>query len=239
MQNKAGISHLAVVPDGNRRCAKRLLKKPWNGHAWGIEKLKELFEWCKELDIRVITFYTLSLENLNSRPKRELDFLFRLAKKEIKKVLENKDSFIYRNRVKVGCFGHLKLLPKELQEGLKKLTRATRKHSDFFLNLAVAYGGRQEIVSACRNIGYQAAAGRINPKDINEALVRHNLQTNGFPDPDLMIRTGGEERLSNFLLFQSAYSELAFTRTYWPDLTRKEFLGIVGNFKKRERRFGS
>ncbi len=239
MQNNVGITHLAVIPDGNRRCAKRLLEKPWNGHAWGIEKLKELFEWCRGFGIRVITFYTLSLENLKSRPRTELDFLFRLAKREIKNVLENRDSFIHKNKVRVRCFGALELLPPDLREGLQRLMGATKKYSGSFLNLAVAYGGRQEIVAACKSIGLKIAGGSIGPDDINEEVVRHHLQTNGFPDPDLMIRTGGEERLSNFLLFQSAYSELAFTRTYWPDLTKEEFSEIIRNFRKRDRRFGS
>jgi len=234
-----GISHLAIIPDGNRRCARKLLKTPWKGHSWGMQKLRDVFGWCKELRIKVITFYTLSLENLNTRPKRELNFLFRLAKKEIRDILENRDSFIHKNKVRVKCFGAVELLPNDLQEGLKKLVRATKNYSSFFLNLAIAYGGRQEIITACRKIGSLVSRGKLAPKEINEGVLRHNLQTNGFPDPDLVIRTGGEERLSNFLLFQTAYSELAFTRTYWPELKKEEFFSLVRNFSARERRFGS
>jgi tritrans,polycis-undecaprenyl-diphosphate synthase [geranylgeranyl-diphosphate specific] len=229
---------LGIVPDGNRRFAKRLMKTPWKGHEWGSEKLKDVFNWCADAGIKVITVYALSLENLTSRPRHEIDFLLNIAKKEAKGILENRSHFVHRNRIKVKFFGRPDLLPKELQSLFRKAEQKTRSYSSYFLNFAIAYGGRQELVEASRKIAVKIASGKLDPADVDERTVRDNLQTNGFPDPDLIIRTGGEKRLSNFLLFQSAYSELAFTDTYWPALTKKEFLSILKDYGSRERRFG-
>jgi len=126
----------------------------------------------------------------------------------------------------------------ELQEIFRKAEQKTKSYSSYFLNFAIAYGGRQELVEASRRIAIKIASRKMDPEDVDESVIRQNLQTNGFPDPDLIIRTGGEKRLSNFLLFQSAYSELAFTDTYWPALTKKELLTILKDFGNRERRFG-
>lgn len=230
--------HLAIIPDGNRRCAKRLMKMPWKGHAWGIEKIKQVFEWGKGMGIRVMTFYTLSLENLEKRPRREVNFLFRLARKEIKDIINNKSNFVHRNKIRMTYFGNADKLPKNLQEDLDEMDRVTEKYSDYYINLAIAYGGRQELVSACQQICSQVLQGRISPKRVDDLVVRHHLQTNGHPDPDMIIRTGGEKRLSNFLLYQSAYAELFFVDTLWPELKKDEFVEAVKEFGKRQRRFG-
>jgi len=231
-------THVSFIPDGNRRFAKRLMKTPWKGHEWGNEKLKDVFEWCAQAGVKVITIYALSLENLTSRPKREIDFLLNLAKKEARGIIENSSHFVHKNRIRVKFFGRTDLLPKELQEIFRKAEQKTRAYSNYFLNFAIAYGGRQELVEASRRIAVKIASRKLDPEDVDESVIRQNLQTNGFPDPDLIIRTGGEKRLSNFLLFQSAYSELAFTDTYWPALTKKELLTILKDFGNRERRFG-
>jgi len=230
--------HVAIVPDGNRRFAKRLFEKPWKGHEWGIGKVKKVFSWSKELGIKILTFYTLSLENLSNRPKEELRFLFALAKKEIKDILNTRGSFVHKSRVRVRCFGRIDRVPSELQKSLRDLEEATKNYSDYYINLAIAYGGRQEIVNACQQIGQKIAAGLLSPQNINEEVMRQNLSTNGHPDPDLIIRTGGEKRLSNFLLYQSAYSELVFLDVLWPELTKKDFVQAIREFCQRERRFG-
>ncbi len=229
---------IGIVPDGNRRFAKRLMKTPWKGHQWGNEKLKDVFQWCADAGVKVITVYALSLENLTSRPRYEIDFLLNLAKKEAKGILENSNHFVHKNRIKVRFFGRTDLLPKDLQQLFRKAEQKTKSYSGYFLNFAIAYGGRQELVEASRKIAVKIASRKLDPEDVDETVIRQNLQTNGFPDPDLIIRTGGEKRLSNFLLFQSAYSELAFTDTYWPALTKKELLSILRDFGSRERRFG-
>jgi tritrans,polycis-undecaprenyl-diphosphate synthase [geranylgeranyl-diphosphate specific] len=214
------------------------MKTPWKGHAWGTDKLKNVFEWCGKAGVKVITVYALSLENLTSRPKQEIEYLLNLARKEAREILENRSHFVHKNRIRVRFFGRLDLLPKDLQQLFRKAEKKTVHYSEGFLNFAIAYGGRQELVEASRKIAVKIAKGKLNPMDVDERTVRENLQTNGFPDPDLIIRTGGEKRLSNFLLFQSAYSELAFTDTYWPALTKKELLSILKDYGSRERRFG-
>ena len=231
-------THISFIPDGNRRFAKRLMKQSWKGHQWGNNKLKDVFQWCADAGVKVITVYALSLENLTSRPKREIDFLLGLAKKEAREIIESRSHFVHKNKIKVKFFGRTDLLPKELQQLFRKAEHKTSSYSSYFLNFAIAYGGRQELVEVSRRIAVKIANGGLDPEDVDEQTVRQNLQTNGHPDPDLIIRTGGEKRLSNFLLFQSAYSELAFTDTYWPALTKKELLTILKDFGNRERRFG-
>lgn len=230
--------HIAVIPDGNRRCAKRLLRRPWKGHEWGISKVKTLFDWSKGLGIKTITFYALSLENLKKRPKREVNYLFKLAAKEIGDIIENKDNFVHKDKVHVTFFGNTHLLPEELQEKMQKAMDITQKYRSYAINFAIAYGGRQEITDACKRIAMRVEAGKITPSSINEMTIKHNLQTNGYGDPDLVIRTGGEKRLSNFLLFQSAYSELAFVDAFWPDFSKEEFVKVIKDYQHRDRRFG-
>lgn len=230
--------HIGIIPDGNRRLAKRLVGSSFKGHEWGMGKIKDIIDWCRELGIRVMTFYVLSLENLDRRPREELDLLFGIANKEIEDILNNKDHKIHRNRVRVRFFGRMDLLPPELQEGAGKVMERTKGYSDYYVNLAIAYGGRQEIVDASRRMAIEAGKGLLDPESIDETLMRRYFWTNGFADPDLIIRTGGEKRLSNFLTFQSTYSELVFTEKMWPEFGREDFLGAIGEFSERQRRFG-
>lgn len=229
---------IAIIPDGNRRCAKRLMKQPWKGHDWGVRKVDRVVEWCRELGIKSVTFYALSLENLDKRPRRELNFLFGLARKWIKNKVFNPDSNVHRDRTRVIFFGRIDLLPEDLQEDIRKAMEMTRDYDSFHLNIAIAYGGRQEILGACRSIASEVSAGRLSPGEVDETVLRHSLQTNGDPDPDLVIRTGRERRISNFLLFQSAYSELAFLDCFWPEFSKEDFLKVIRDFSQRERRFG-
>lgn len=230
--------HIGIIPDGNRRLAKSLMKKPWKGHEWGLEKIKNVLEWCKESGIKVITFYVMSLENLENRPKSELNFLFSLAGKEMENILEDKEHIVHKNKVKVRFFGRLDLLPENLQEGIREVSEMTENYSDYFLNLAIAYGGRQEIVEAFKKISLDTRRGIINPEKIDESLLRSYLWTNGFSDPELIIRTGGEKRLSNFLTFQSTYSELVFLDKFWPEFKKEDFFKAIKDFGERQRRFG-
>lgn len=238
MGNRMNIpAHIGIIPDGNRRCAKRLMKQPWKGHEWGAGKLRKVLDWCSELGIRAVTVYALSLENMQKRPRHELDFLIELAKKEISDIVRE-GGLAHERGIRMTFFGRLDKLPHDLRDVINDATRQTEQHSSYTLNIAMAYGGRQELVSASRNIAFKISQGRLTPDDVDELVLRQNLQTNGNPDPDLIIRTGGEQRLSNFLLFQAAYSELAFTDTFWPDMEKKEFMSIIQNYSSRQRRFG-
>ncbi len=230
--------HLAVIPDGNRRFAKRLMENPDKAHEWGMKKAEEVAGWCRELGIRNITFYTLSLENLDRRPPMELRFLFALFKKDMDDIIGNPDHWINRTKTRVNFLGSTDRLPQDLMERIEKVREKTRNNSDWSVNLAIAYGGRQEIVDAAKMIAGKISSGELPAGGVDESVVRQNLYKDGPPDPDLIIRTGGEKRLSNFLTFQSAYSELAFTDTLWPDLGKEEFFSVVREFGERDRRFG-
>lgn len=214
------------------------MNQPSKGHEWGVGKLRNVLDWCSELGIKAVTVYSLSLENMEKRPKAELDFLMNLARHEISDMIDKPDSLVHRNKVKLDFFGNLELLPEDLRKEISRAEEATKSYTGSRLNIAIAYGGRQELVSASRSIALQISQGTLTPEQVNEMVVRQNLQTNGNPDPDLVIRTGGEKRISNFLIFQAAYSELAFTDTFWPDLTREEFFGIIRDYSSRQRRFG-
>ena len=231
-------THIGFIPDGNRRFAKRLLENPWKGHEWGTDRIKNVFEWCKGSGIKIMTFYALSLENLTSRPQEELGFLFALFKRELRDILVNKKSFVHENSVMMKFFGRMDLLPGDVQELIKKVHNITKNYKDYYMNVAVAYGGRQEIVDSCRKIGADIMSGKLKPNDIDESTLRQHFWTNGHPDPDLIIRTGEEKRLSNFLTFQSAYSELMFVNKLWPDFKKEDFKKTIKEYARRERRFG-
>ena len=230
--------HVGIIPDGNRRLARRLLQKPWKGHEWGFQKVKNLIEWSKELGIKVLTFYTLSLENLERRPKRELNYLFNIARKELDDIIENGENIVHRNRVKLSFWGRLDLIPEDLRERMERVSDITKNYSRQYVNLAIAYGGRQEILDASRRLATDLKKGKIQEDKIDESLFRKYLWTNGFKDPDLIVRTGGDKRLSNFLPFQSVYSEIVFLDKFWPELEKEDFSRAVRDFEGRERRFG-
>jgi tritrans,polycis-undecaprenyl-diphosphate synthase [geranylgeranyl-diphosphate specific] len=230
--------HLGIVPDGNRRFAKRLLENPGKGHEWGMKKVERIMGWCRELGIKNVTLYMLSLENLDKRPKMELEFLFSLARNELDDVISNPRHWVHETRTRLTFMGQLDRLPEDLQARIEKVRDATKSYRKYTLNLAIAYGGRQEIVDAARKLASDVLKGRISPEKIDEKAFRSSLFTSSMPDPDLIIRTGGENRISNFLTFQSTYSELVFLDTLWPELERDEFLKSIRDFSERERRFG-
>jgi len=231
--------HIGIIMDGNRRFAKELMKKPWVGHKWGVQKAMEVLEWSCEKGIKYMTAYALSLENLFSRPKRELEIIFKYFREEADNILKNNDHIIHKLNVNLRFIGRINLLPKDLQNKIKNVEMMTKNYKKYFLNIAVAYGGQQEIVDAVKNILKKGLKGIIKPSDLNETILKENLYTNGQPYPDLIFRTGGERRLSNFLSFQSAYSELIFTNKKWPELRKEDFEAVLNEFAKRKRRFGA
>jgi tritrans,polycis-undecaprenyl-diphosphate synthase [geranylgeranyl-diphosphate specific] len=232
------LKHIGIIMDGNRRFAKRLVKKPWMGHKWGLEKARDVLQWACEANIKYFTAYTLSLENLKSRPKNELKLILSYVEKEIDEIMKNKNHIVHRFNVSIRFIGRIRVLPKNLQKKIRDAEKLTKNYNKHFLNIALAYGGQQEIVDATKKILKKGLKGIIKPSNINEEVIKHHLYTNGQPFPDLIIRTGGEKRLSNFLSFQSAYSELIFIDKKWPEITKRDFTNTLKEFERRQRRFG-
>ena len=229
--------HVAIILDGNRRFAKRLMKQPWQGHRWGAKKVKEFLEWLREYGIKYATLYSLSLENLKKRPERELNHILNIFEKEFRKILKpNHDVHKYGVRVKI--IGRLHHLPERLQKLFKEVENATKNYKNYFLNFAIAYGGKQEIIDAVKNLVKKVKAGKIKLRDVNENVFETFLYTNGAPPVDVLIRTGGERRISNFLLWQCAYAELFFVEKMWPEFSKEDFGKILEEYTQRERRFG-
>jgi len=232
------LRHIGVIMDGNRRFAKRLAKRPWMGHKWGLQKARDVLTWACEDNIKYLTAYTLSLENIKTRPKKELKLILSLLEKEADEILENRNHVVHNYKVGVRFIGRTHVLPKALQKKMADVEKLTGRYKKHHLNIAVAYGGQQEIVDATKEILAKGLKGIIKPSDINERLIKEHLYTNGQPAPDMIIRTGGEKRLSNFLPFQTAYSELIFVNKKWPDIKRRDFRKALAEFDKRQRRFG-
>jgi len=227
MKQETGVRHLGIILDGNRRFSKRLMLEPWKGHEYGAEKMEKLFEWIKELGIKELTLYCFSLENFK-RPKKEFDFLMKLFKKEFSKL--KSDKRVHEDKIKIRFIGKTELFDAELQKIIKELEEATKSYNSYLINFALGYGGRQEIVEAVKKL--------IESKEeINEKNLTKNLWLKS--EPDLIIRTGGEKRTSNFLPWQSAYSEWVFLDKTWPEFTKQDLIYCINEFSKRERRFGA
>jgi undecaprenyl diphosphate synthase len=220
------LQHLAVILDGNRRYAKSQNKLPWQGHDYGAENVEKLLEWSKKQDIREITLYALSIENL-SRDKKEVDHLFDLFKKWFKKFKNNKQ--IHEDKVKISFIGNLSLVPEEIKELAQEVEEDTKDYNNYKLNICFAYGGRQELISAFNKL--KDKEGEINEKDITNALW---LQS----EPQLIIRTGNKIRTSNFLPWQTTYSEWYFLEKMWPEFTEKDLLNAIDFFNNTQRNFG-
>ncbi len=230
--------HIGIILDGNRRFAKELMKRPWEGHKKGLEKARDVLEWSCESGIKYLTAYTLSLENMTSRPKKELELILKYFGEEMDDILK-KDHIVHRYGVKVRFIGRTHILPDGLRAKMDKVREMTKNYKNHTLNIAIAYGGQQEIVDAVKKILEEGLKGIIKPSDLDETMMKEHLYTNGQPYPDLIIRTGGEKRLSNFLPFQSVYSELIFTDVRWPAFSKKNFEGALKEFGDRKRKFGS
>ncbi len=225
--------HIGIILDGNRRFAKRLMLEPWKGHELGFEKLKKLFKWCKELDIKEITLYCFSMQNFN-RPKKEFDYLMNLFEKAFNELLTNED--VHKYKIKISVIGRRYLFPEKVQKAIKKAVDATKNYNNYKVNIALAYGGREEIVDAVKKIAEKVKNKELEIKDINEETFSENLYLN--TEPDLIIRTGGNRRTSNFLPWQSIYSEWFFLEKAWPEFEKEDLIKVIEEYKNRERRFG-
>jgi tritrans,polycis-undecaprenyl-diphosphate synthase [geranylgeranyl-diphosphate specific] len=238
-QTKNGVKpeHIAIILDGNRRWANEQEINPWLGHRQGAETVERLLDWLQMLDVKFVTLYTFSTENFN-RPSAEVEEIMRIAEVKFHKLLT--DERIRRNRVHVKVIGRVNLLPESLQSIIAEVEKATADYDNQFLNFAFAYGGRAEIVDAAKTIAQKVKDGELNIDDVDEETFEQYLYTSHMPkDPDMIIRTSGEERLSGFLLWQSAYSELLFLDVYWPDFRLIDLLRAIRVFQHRKRRFGA
>jgi len=229
-------AHIGIIPDGNRRWARAKDLDPKYGHVYGYEKLKEVLKWIWELGVKYVTIYAMSSENCIHRPSEERENLFNLVRRGLRELLEMRE--VYEKRVRVRVFGKLDLVPKDVVELAKKVEEQTREHDNFYLNIALCYGGRQEIVEAVKNIVKDVLNDKLRVDEINEEVFSKYLYTSECPDPDLIIRTSGEVRISNFLLWQAAYSELYFCEAFWPDFRKIDFWRAIRSYQMRERRFG-
>lgn len=225
--------HIAIIMDGNGRWAKKRGLPRVAGHREGIKSVREIVEVCGELDIEVLTLYTFSTENWR-RPRDEVNALMRLLIQTLRKEIQD----LMKNNVRLTAIGELQNLPdaahKEFDEGIE----LTRSNTGLVLNLALSYGSREEILSAVRSIAEDVRAGELDPASISQETIDKRLYTGEFPDPDLLIRTSGELRISNFLLWQIAYTEIYITDLFWPDFRREALYNAILEYQRRERRFG-
>ena len=238
-QIKEGIfpDHIGVILDGNRRWARERFILPREGHAFGADKVEELLDWCLDLKIRSITLYVFSVANFLRSPS-EIKGLMDLIHQRLSKILH--DPRIHNNEVSVRIIGRLNRLPERTQQLVKRVEEATCDYDRFYLNLALAYGGRAEIVDAMKEIANEVRQGKLEIHAIDERVVEKHLYTAHLPksEPDLIIRSSGEERLSDFLLWQGAYSELCFIDTFWPEFRKIDLMRAVRTYQRRKRRFG-
>ena len=226
-----------MILDGNRRWAKRHLTIPKEGHWRGADSVENLLDWCEELDIKIITLYALSAENLG-RNDDELEDLYELIRLRLEKLL--KDSRIHRNKMRVKGIGRIELLPNSIKKVLNELDEATKNYDSHFLNIALAYGGQYELVDAVKKIGEKIKQGELKVEDINKNEIESHLYTSHLPQssPDMILRTSGEKRLSGFLMWQSAYSELVFMDIFWPEFRKIDLMRAIRTFQERKRRLG-
>lgn len=230
---KCELKHIAIIMDGNRRWAKKHKLPSSSGHTAGVKSLKNIVRACGELGIDYLTVYAFSTENWG-RKKEEVDFLMFLMAETVKKELAE----LHKNNVKVTIIGDMDALNPDLQKILRHSMDVTAENTGLNLQVAINYGARNEIARAMKKISYDIEAGKLSPQDVNDELISSYLDTSNMPDPDLLIRTGGDQRLSNYLLWQLAYSEIYVTDTLWPDFGEADINKSVLEFSMRERRFG-
>ena len=225
--------HIAIIMDGNGRWAKMNSLPRAAGHKEGINSVREIVRVCGEIDVSFLTLYTFSSENWN-RPETEVSAIMKLLFSTIRKEIDNLD----KNNVRLTTIGNLNDLPKETRKNIKNGISQTRDNTGLNLILALSYGSRQELIRAIRRIGNKIESSQIKSDDITDEVLESELYSTGVPDPDLVIRTGGEYRLSNFLLWQAAYSELLITEKHWPEFRENELLNGIIDYQNRQRRFG-
>ncbi|MCX6112888.1 MAG: isoprenyl transferase [Proteobacteria bacterium] len=228
-----GLRHIAIIMDGNGRWAKQRSKNRIFGHRHGSKAVRAVAEACSQMGLEVLTLFAFSTENW-ARPKKEVDTLMKLFKEFLKK--ESKT--ILKNNMRFRITGQMHRLPNDVQKFAKELIDESNSNTGMILNLAVSYGGRLEITEAVKNICRQVIDGKISPDRVTEDTIGNNLWTSDLPNPDLLIRTSGEFRISNFMIWQIAYSEIYITEVLWPDFDKKELARALESFSKRKRRFG-
>ncbi len=226
-------SHIAIIMDGNGRWARRHHFPRTSGHRAGVEAVKRTLEACVEFSIPYLTLYAFSSENWK-RPLQEVDELMRLLRFYLKLETHN----LHKNNIRVQVIGDRLRLRDDIQHAIRECETLTAQNTGLYLTIALSYGSRQELVQAAKRLADEVKEGRLQPEAIDEAVFSGYLYTQGIPDPDLLIRTGGEQRLSNFLLWQSAYTELFFSPVLWPDFKREHLAEALESFKQRERRYG-
>ena len=229
MEQKPSLSHIAIIMDGNRRWAKNRGLPTLEGHRRGYNKMKKVTQWCIDRGIKILTVYAFSTENWN-RSKSEVSYLMNLFRQALNKDIEE----INKQGVKLKVIGQKERLAPDIQKMIEKAEAKTRNNKKLLFNVAISYGGRPDILQAVKKL----AANKVPAAKITEEMIGKNLWTEGIADPDLIVRTSGEYRLSNFLTWQSAYSELLFIDKHWPAFTEHDLDLIIAEYNKRQRRFG-
>jgi undecaprenyl diphosphate synthase len=232
--NHHHVSHIAIIMDGNGRWAKERGLPRAEGHRAGAESIREVTEACIELGVKYLTLYAFSSENWN-RPKAEVDALMKL----LDRFLDDKAAELDKQKIRLQAIGDLDRLPAATRKRLDRIQERTKNHQTMTLVLALSYGAREEITAAVRAIANAAVAGEISPDQIDGELIAQHLYTKDIPDPDLLIRTSGEMRVSNFLLWQISYSEIVIVKKMWPDFRQGDLFAAVEEYNKRHRRFGA
>ncbi len=229
--------HIGIILDGNRRYAKRFGWNPWKGHEKGAEKFKDFLNWCEELGVNEVTAYCFSMQNFN-RTAEEVNFLMKIFTKSTKKTLKKENIKQLKEKdVRIKFIGRTHLLPEELQKLMKDLEKETKDHTKNKINIAIAYGGKEEITDAVKEIAKEITENKIRPEEITEETITEHLQLK--TEPDLIIRTSGEKRTSNFLPWQSAYSEWFFIDKTWPEIQKEDLKQAIEEYiTKRQRRYG-
>ena len=227
-------THVAIIMDGNGRWAKSRGLPRAAGHKKGAEALRSLLVECQDMGIRYLTIYAFSSENWN-RPQTEVSDLMQLLRFYLEKELRT----LIKHGIRLKVIGDLTQVEPPIRSQIQDAEQRTSHNDRFQLTVALSYGARNEILRAVRQIAHEARTGMLRPEAINEDVINEHLYTAGLPDPDLLIRTGGEQRLSNFLLWQQAYTELFFTPVFWPDFSIEHFKAALGEYAKRERRYGT
>jgi undecaprenyl diphosphate synthase len=228
------IKHLGIIMDGNRRWAKSHGYKPWIGHKKGVEPVRTTLEFCIKNQIPYLTLYVFSLENFN-RPQEELSYLFDVLAQQI---ADQELDKLFKEGIKVRFIGERSLFPEKLKPLIEDIENKTQHGTQLTLNLLFCYGGQQEIIAACKDIAQKCKNGTIQPEDITPELFAGELWSGPVPPPDLIIRTAGDQRLSNFLTWNSAYSELAFLPCFWPEITEDRLAATTADYYNRKRTFG-
>jgi tritrans,polycis-undecaprenyl-diphosphate synthase [geranylgeranyl-diphosphate specific] len=236
LDKKLAPKHVGIILDGNRRYARKHgIEVPWFGHQKGAAKVLEVLRILWEANVKVCTIYAFSIENFQ-RSKAEVNEIMALAKEKFSEVIGNPD--VHKHKVRINAIGRVDLLPKEVQDAILAAEEETKEYKDHILNVAIGYSGRAELVDAVHAIAVKIENGEMSAADVNEDVIEDNLYTTGVPDPDLIIRTSGEERLSGFLLWQSAYSELYFAQIYWPAIRKIDIWRALRSYGERSRRYG-